>query len=146
MEKPTKLKPGACSRVKQNLKEKSMQIGKLASATGLSRDALRFYEERGLIRATRGSNGYRVYAKETVQMVGYIRTAQRLGFSLHEIGDNLPALWDSPDPDQAVAALLASKIAVIDRKIAELNALRQALLERVPTDCPMAQAPGSRST
>ncbi|MCR6478882.1 MerR family transcriptional regulator [Variovorax sp. ZS18.2.2] len=123
-----------------------MQIGTLASATGLSRDTLRFYEERGLIRAERSSNGYRVYAQETVQMVGYIRTAQKLGFSLHEIGDNLPALWDSPNPDQAVASLLADKVAVIDRKIAELNALRQELLERVPASCPMAQAPGSRSS
>ncbi|MCY1209148.1 HTH-type transcriptional regulator CueR [compost metagenome] len=122
-----------------------MQIGQLASATGLSRDTLRFYEERGLIRAQRGSNGYRVYAKETVQMVGYIRTAQKLGFSLHEIGDNLPAVWESAAPDHAIAALLADKVAVIDQKIAELNALRQDLLARVPAGCPMAQAACARN-
>lgn len=122
-----------------------MQIGKLATATGLSRDTLRFYEERGLIRSSRGSNGYRIYAGETVQMVGYIRTAQKLGFSLHEIGDSLPALWDAPQPAQAVAALLAGKVTMIDQKIAELHALRQELMDRRPADCPLTQA-ASRST
>ena len=119
-----------------------MRIGKLASATGVSRDTLRFYEARGLIHAARGGNGYRVYARETVQTVGYIRTAQKLGFSLQEIGDNLPALWAAPAPERVIAALLADKVAVIDRKIAELNLLRQELLERVPSNCPMAQPPG----
>lgn len=52
-----------------------MQIGTLASETGLSRDTLRFYEDRGLIRSTRSVNGYRTYTPETVQLVGYIRTA-----------------------------------------------------------------------
>ena len=41
-----------------------MQIGELATATGLSRDSLRFYEKRGLLRARRDANGYRNYPPE----------------------------------------------------------------------------------
>lgn len=122
-----------------------MQIGTLASETGLSRDALRFYEERGLIRSTRSANSYRSYAPETVQLVGYIRTAQRLGFSLAEIGENLPALWSSDTPVQAVAALLAEKVNMIDRKIEELAELKRALLERVTQVCPLLAEGASTS-
>ena len=114
-----------------------MRIGTLASQTGLSRDALRFYEERGLISSTRSANSYRSYAPETVQLVGYIRTAQRLGFSLTEIGENLPALWSSDTPATALATLLADKVSMIDRKIEELAALKSALLDRVAQTCPL---------
>jgi DNA-binding transcriptional MerR regulator len=114
-----------------------MQIGTLASETGLSRDALRFYEQRGLIRSTRSANGYRTYASETVQLVGYIRTAQGLGFSLAEIGESLPALWSSDTPATAVASLLADKVNMIDRKIEELTALKNALRDRVAQNCPL---------
>ena len=114
-----------------------MRIGNLAEASGLSRDTLRFYEERGLIRSERSSNGYRLYRDETLQLLGYIRTAQKLGFSLNEIGASLPALWDAPEPDQAIAALLRDKVAIIDQKIAELVQLKQDLLERAGAACPL---------
>lgn len=117
-----------------------MRIGSLAAATGVSRDALRFYEERKLIRSTRSENGYRVYAPEIVQLVGYIRTAQRLGFSLAEIGESLPALWSADKPDQAVAQLLADKVKVIDQRIEELLGLKQDLLQRIALTCPLTAA------
>jgi DNA-binding transcriptional MerR regulator len=115
-----------------------MRIGELAQATGVSCDTLRFYEKRGLIRALRGANGYRRYAPETAQLVGYVRMAQGLGFSLAEIGENLPALWDNPAPEQAIARLLADKVAVIDERIAQLQALRTGLLERIALSCPLS--------
>ena len=118
-----------------------MQIGVLASETGLSRDTLRFYEERGLIRSTRSANSYRTYPPETVQLLGYIRTAQRLGFSLSEIGESLPALWNSEMADESIAALLLEKVTVIDRKIEELANLKKDLLERVRLSCPLLAEP-----
>ncbi|SFB07476.1 DNA-binding transcriptional regulator, MerR family [Collimonas sp. OK607] len=118
-----------------------MRIGSLASASGLSRDTLRFYEERGLIRSARGSNGYRIYHPETVEILRYIRTAQKLGFSLNEIGASLPDLLDTPAPDAAVAALLMEKVAIIDQKIAELADLKRELLGRVALKCPLLSAP-----
>lgn len=82
-----------------------MKIGAIARAAGVSCDTLRFYEKLGLIRSTRTDNSYRHYAPETAQLVTYIRTAQRLGFSLSEIGASMPAVWSAPDPDAAVAEL-----------------------------------------
>lgn len=119
-----------------------MQIGALAAASGLSREALRFYEQQGLIRARRLDNGYRNYPAEAVALVQYIRTAQQLGFTLAEIGDRLPGIWDAPDPGPALAQVLAAKLQEIDTRIAALQVLRQTLAERVAADCPL-QAPSN---
>jgi MerR family copper efflux transcriptional regulator len=117
-----------------------MKIGELALATGISCDALRFYEKRGLLRSVRSENGYRWFAPEMAQLVGYIRTAQKLGFSLAEIGESLPALWGADKPDEAVARLLADKVVAIDLRIAELQGLKQDLLVRIAQVCPLALA------
>lgn len=114
-----------------------MLIGELATASGLSREALRFYEQQGLIRARRLANGYRDYPPEVVTLVQYIRTAQQLGFTLAEIGDRLPSIWDAPEPGPLLTQVLASKLGEIDARIAALQALRQTLAERVATDCPL---------
>jgi DNA-binding transcriptional MerR regulator len=117
-----------------------MLIGELASAAGLSREALRFYEQSGLIRARRLANGYRDYPPEAVELVRYIRTAQQLGFSLAEIGDRMPGIWDAPEPGPMIAQVLAGKLTEIDARIAGLQALRQSLAERVASECPLRGA------
>ncbi|MGG2399074.1 MerR family transcriptional regulator [Pseudomonas sp. SH1-B] len=114
-----------------------MRIGELAEACEVSRDTLRFYEQRGLIAARRSANGYRDYPTETVQLVAYIKTAQRLGFSLSEIGDHVGNLWQASDPDQAVTQLLQDKLALIESRIDELPQLRRELQQRLATTCPL---------
>ncbi|OCS50152.1 MerR family transcriptional regulator [Ralstonia pickettii] len=117
-----------------------MSIGDLAAATGVSRDGLRFYEARGLIRARRRSNGYRAYPPEIVELVQYVRTAQQLGFTLAEIKEGMSHVWQQPDTDAAVTALLRDKLAMIDARIASLQAMRDALATRVGMACPLAPA------
>lgn len=114
-----------------------MRIGELAEACDVSRDTLRFYEQRGLIRAQRSANGYRDYASEMQQLVIYIKTAQRLGFSLSEIGSSVATLWNAPDPDSAVAQLLQDKLKLIETRIAELGELRLELRSRLDQSCPL---------
>ena len=124
-----------------------MLIGELATASGLSREALRFYEQQGLIRARRLDNGYRDYPPEVVTLVQYIRTAQQLGFTLAEIGDRLPAIWDAAEPGPALAQVLAAKLQEIDDRIAALQALRQTLAVGVGTVCPQqARAPRAKAS
>ena len=114
-----------------------MRIGELAQASQVSRDTLRFYEQRGLIAAQRSANGYRDYPADMVQLVLYIKTAQRLGFSLGEIGNSVGALWQAPDPDSAVPQLLQDKLPLIETRIAELDQLRQELQQRLGQRCPL---------
>jgi len=114
-----------------------MRIGELARASAVSRDTLRFYEQRGLIAAQRSANGYRDYPAEMVQLVLYIKTAQRLGFSLGEIGSSVASLWNAVDPDSAVTQLLQDKLTLIETRIAELGELRQELQLRLSQSCPL---------
>jgi DNA-binding transcriptional MerR regulator len=114
-----------------------MRIGTLAQATGLSRDTLRFYERQGLLKARRRANGYRDYPPEAVEWLGYIRTAQRLGFSLQEIAANLEDVERAADPDAYLQELLRDKLRVIEARIDELQALRRVLYSRLGEACPL---------
>jgi DNA-binding transcriptional MerR regulator len=114
-----------------------MRIGELAQASAVSRDTLRFYEQRGLIAAQRRANGYRDYPPDMVQLVLYIKTAQRLGFTLGEISDSVAALWNAPNPDNAVAQLLRDKLQLIETRMRELDTLRQELQLRLGQACPL---------
>jgi len=117
-----------------------MRIGQLAAATGLSRDALRFYEKRGLLMARRASNGYRDYPPEAAQWLRYIRTAQSLGFTLAEIESDLPLVADAAASAPALREALRRKLEDIDRRVHGLVALREELarrLEETMADCPL---------
>ncbi|AKK01697.1 MULTISPECIES: MerR family transcriptional regulator [Pseudomonas] len=114
-----------------------MRIGELAQACAVSRDTLRFYEQRGLIAAGRSANGYRDYPDDMVQLVLYIKTAQRLGFTLGEIGHSVAALWRVPDPGNAITQLLQDKLTLIETRMTELDALRHELKQRLGQRCPL---------
>jgi DNA-binding transcriptional MerR regulator len=123
-----------------------MQIGELSSATGLSRDTLRFYEKRGLLVARRRGNGYREYPAEAVDWLCYVRTAQTLGFTLAEIESGLPLMADPAESGPALREALRAKLAEIDERVAGLAALRADLarrLEEPAAPCPL-QNPGSQ--
>lgn len=114
-----------------------MRIGQLSAATGVSRDTLRFYEDQGLIRARRLENGYRDYPDEVQALVNYIKTAQKLGFTLAEVGNKLPAVWSASEPGPAIVQMLAEKLQEIDARIDGLRALREQLAVRVALECPL---------
>ncbi|HEX5343036.1 MAG TPA: MerR family transcriptional regulator [Duganella sp.] len=123
-----------------------MQIGEIAEATGLSRDTLRFYEKRGLLRARRSANGYRDYPQEAVDLLRYIRLAQTLGFTLAEIEADLPLLAQPGAEVTApqLRAALERKLADIDQRINGLQMLRGELTRRLGEDmlaCPLQGAP-----
>lgn len=117
-----------------------MQIGELSARTGLSRDTLRFYEKRGLLRARRSENGYRDYPPEAVRWLAYVRQAQGLGFSLAEIEADLPGVTAAGADAASLQAVLARKLQEIDARIAGLQALRaelQAQLLAPRPKCPL---------
>ncbi len=115
-----------------------MRIGEVSAQTGVSVDALRFYEGKGLIKPQRTANGYRLYPEQTLQLVGYIKLAQQLGFSLSEIGENLSLLWDNERVSgEVLTRLFAEKIALIDERLAQMQELRALLAARASQVCPL---------
>ena len=121
-----------------------MKIGEIATATGLSRDTLRFYEKRGLLRARRSANGYRDYPSEAVDWLRYIRLAQTLGFSLAEIEADLPLLAEPETSAPQLRAALERKLASIDERINGMQILRAELARRLGEgmlECPLQHVP-----
>jgi len=126
-----------------------LTIGRLAKATGVGVETIRYYERSGLMpEPRRGANGYRYYPPEAVDRLQFILQAKNLGFSLREIGELL-ALQD--DPASAcgdVRARAEAKIADIDARIAALTRIRNALAAMVARchdpapldDCPVMDA------
>lgn len=78
-----------------------MTIGHLAERAGVATSALRFYESRGLISSVRTTGNQRRYERSTLRRVAFIRTAQRVGLSLDEIGEALATLPDGRAPTKS---------------------------------------------
>lgn len=73
-------------------KHDRLTIGETAHRAGVTVPTLRFYEDKGLIHATRTSGNQRRYPRHTLRRIAYIRAAQRFGLSLAEIGEALATL------------------------------------------------------
>ena len=117
-----------------------MLIGALAEQTQISRDTLRFYEKIGLITSKRRANGYKEFLPQTVDQLKFIKLAQQLGFSLQQIKTILPVLQAGGVPPTLLRQQIADKLVWIDQQIAQLQALRQALLDLpIGQDCPLQQ-------
>jgi DNA-binding transcriptional MerR regulator len=100
-----------------------LRIGAFARATGLSRDTIRFYERRGLLRPLVQANGYRTFDQAAVERAISIQVAQSLGFSLAEIARTI-------DEWEVTGLTRAQRLRFIDEKTSELAA-RIAQLEQM---------------
>jgi MerR family mercuric resistance operon transcriptional regulator len=105
-----------------------LQIGQVAQKTGLSVDAIRFYEKSGLLpHPARSDGGYRLYHQHEVADLEFIRQAQQLGFSLHEIRELLSIQRHPQEACAHVRDLMAQKLEVVRGKIEELRTLEAGL-------------------
>ena len=110
-------------------------IGEAARASGVSAKMIRHYESIGLIGAARRTDaGYRVYTSQDVRVLQFVHRGRALGFSLDQIRDLL-ALWQDKDRASAdVRALARTHIEELNRKIAEMEAMRRTL-ESLAASC-----------
>ena len=105
-----------------------MNIGALAVQSAIAAKTIRYYESIGLIpSALRSGNGYRVYTENDVRVLRFIHRARDLGFSLEEIGELLDLWGDKRRASANVKALALRHMAIIDRKIAEMQSLRRTI-------------------
>ncbi|MBW8485327.1 MerR family transcriptional regulator [Actinomadura parmotrematis] len=107
-----------------------MLIGELARRTGVAERLLRHYERAGLLHAERLPNGYRDYDDGAEDTVRRIRALLAAGLTAREIGPILPC---TAGPGTAVSACpgvldgLRDRLAVLDRRAADLDAARRNL-------------------
>ncbi|MEM5435838.1 Cu(I)-responsive transcriptional regulator [Paraburkholderia diazotrophica] len=105
-----------------------MNIGEVASASGVSTKMIRHYEGLGLLpQASRSISGYRQYGDKDVSRLRFIRHCRDLGFSLERIGELLD-LWQNRErSSRQVKTLAQAHIAELDEKMRELHEMKAAL-------------------
>ncbi len=107
---------------------RELSVGEVATRSGVAVSALRFYERKGLISSSRTRGNQRRYAGDVLRRVAVIQIAQDVGIPLAEIAAALASLPDSRTPTRRDwAALSRGWRAEIDRRILELEALRDGL-------------------
>ncbi len=132
-----------------------LSIGQVARRAGVGVETVRFYEREGLLEEPpRRASGYRQYSEQVVARLHFIKRAQQLGFSLKEITELLRLRVDAQTSCEEVKQRTEAKIAEVERKLVELQRMRQALLQvaslcigQGPTDrCPMLDALDQQET
>ena len=119
-------------------------IGMAAAQSGVSIEAIRYYEREGVVpKARRADNGRRVYDRAAVGRLRFIRRCRDLGFSIPE-AKSLLGLSEAAKSDCAAAFELGQvHLTKVQRKIGALQALEDGLKEMTVncrtgnTSCPM---------
>ncbi len=123
-----------------------MNIKDVARRSGLAAKTIRYYEEIGLVRAARGSNGYRVFQEAELHKLAFIARARSLGFSIDDCRALLGLYEDRNRASANVKELAKGHLDCIDRKLAELQAMRSTLARLIEQcsgdhrpDCPILE-------
>ena len=107
-----------------------LTISEVSRRSGVAASALRFYEERGLLKSHRAGSGHRRYPRAVLRQIAFIVFAQRLGLTLEEVGTELAKLpLDRVPEGSDWAKLSGGWTRRIDERIAELERLRAGLTQ-----------------
>ena len=109
--------------------DSTMFIGKLASTTGLSVQAIRYYESEGLLEAPRSETRYRLYNQDHVRRLQFIQRAQALGFTIREVARILKILDAEPTSCESISQMAREKLLELESRIEGLRRLQDSLKE-----------------
>ncbi|WP_181311655.1 redox-sensitive transcriptional activator SoxR [Nocardioides campestrisoli] len=111
-------------------------IGEVVRRSGFAASALRFYEDQGLITATRSPGGQRRYERNVLRRLAFIRAASNVGLTLEEIRDELSRLPSNRNPTKADWHRISRHWrGRIDEQIAALERLRDGLESCIGCGC-----------
>jgi DNA-binding transcriptional MerR regulator len=120
-----------------------LKIGDVAKLSGIGIEALRFYEKSGLLdKPARTYSGYRVYSKDVLERLSFIKKAQILGFSLEEIKQIIKDSYGGQKPCDEVRELIRKKLLELDEKLKQLQQYRDELATTLQTWDKLGQANG----
>ena len=108
--------------------EGGLKIGELARRAGVTAEAIRFYERKGLLpAANRAANRYRLYGEDAAEILRFIKQSTGLGLTLSEIKDILVIRQGGRPPCRHVHQLLRDKAVELDRKLKDLVDVRDRI-------------------
>ena len=126
-----------------------LKIGQLAKDVGVNIETIRYYERLKLLGPTsRLPSGYRLYDTDSQRRLRFIKNAQALGFTLHEIEELLDLRVSSKARCGDVQQRAEAKLKHVEVKVQDLQALARSLRNLIrtcragqPTDrCPILQS------
>jgi Cu(I)-responsive transcriptional regulator len=121
-----------------------MNIGEIATRCGLPAKTIRYYEEIGLIKPLRDTNGYRAFRQQDLHKLTFLGRARALGFSIEDCR-NLLALYEDQNRSSAdVKSIARGHLTKIEQKIADLVDMQSTLTHLIGAcagdnrpDCPI---------
>ena len=124
-----------------------MNIGEVSTRANLPAKTIRYYEEIGLVKPLRDTNGYRAFRESDVHKLVFLGRARALGFTIEDCRA-LTALWEDKARASADVRNIASDPLIqIEAKIADLQAMHETLSHLVSScagddrpDCPILQS------
>jgi len=130
-----------------------MNIGEVATRSGVPAKTIRYYEDIELIEsAERASNGYRSYGEDAVHTLRFVARARNLGFTVEECRGLIALYRDKARASADVKRIAEGHIAEIDKKIEELRSMRATLADLASRchgddrpDCPIIDELASMS-
>jgi Cu(I)-responsive transcriptional regulator len=131
---------------------KDLTIGRLAQAAGVQVETVRWYEKVGVLASpTRTAGNYRVYDSSDLDRLSFVRRARNLGFSLDQVKTLLNLADDVGQHCGRVDEIADAHLREVDRKIADLQALRHELAAVIAScsggrmaECRIIEALGTR--
>ncbi|MGB2921053.1 MAG: MerR family transcriptional regulator [Mycobacterium sp.] len=112
-----------------------ISIGEAASRLQMTPSALRYYDDRGLVRPRSRRSGRRMYGLEELRRLAFLKIVHRLGLPL----GTAAAVLD--DPSEQWRDTVRRQIDELDRVIAQARAAQQFLTHALhcPTEHPARQ-------
>ena len=129
-----------------------MNIGDVATQTGLPAKTIRYYEDIGLIKPMRDDNGYRRFRDQEVHKLNFLGRARALGFTIEDCRTLLALYEDETRASADVKKVARDHLAQIEAKIVDLNAMRDTLSHLIDAcagddrpDCPILKDLGGKT-
>lgn len=121
-----------------------MNIGDVATLSGLPAKTIRYYEDIGLVAPQRSANGYRTFRSSDVHKLAFLGRARALGFTIEDCRSLLKLYNDTGRASAEVKRIAEEHLVRIETKIAELSEMRATLGHLVEAcagdhrpDCPI---------
>lgn len=109
-----------------NMKE-SLTIGKLADASGVNVETVRFYERKGILKQPKKQSTFRYYPEDYITRIRFIKRSQELGFTLKETKELLDLKIKNQSKCSDVLSKTEEKIQEINQKINDLKKMKKSL-------------------
>ena len=127
-----------------------MNIGDVAARSGLPAKTIRYYEEIGLVKPLRDSNGYRAFQDKELHKLAFLARARALGFSIEDCRALLALYEDETRESADVKRIANEHLARIEEKISDLISMRDTLTHLIKEcagdhrpDCPILEDLGT---